>query len=172
VADRDDETLARENVGLAERDMIALKLGGAQDQEQRVAVELELGPLVGVQRILDRERVQAELRLDLPQLRLIGLVKADPDEVAGSLRPAPPFPDRDVHDALAAAVGSRRDQLAHRTLPSLKARRRCRMMVLASQPEEPHAVRATDRRAGHCSEPAGRRPPGRSSIYLRAACLS
>jgi hypothetical protein len=33
MADRDDEALAGEDVGLAERDVIALKLGGPQHQE-------------------------------------------------------------------------------------------------------------------------------------------
>ena len=92
MADRDDEALAGEDVGLAERDVIALELGGPQHHEQRIAVELELGPLMGVQRVLDRQRVQVELGLDLPQLRLVRLVKADPDEVTRLSAPscAPP----------------------------------------------------------------------------------
>ena len=117
MADRDDEALAGEDVGLAECHVIALELGGPQHHEQRIAVELELGPLMGVQRVLDRQRVQLELGLDLPQLRLVWLVKADPDEVAGLLRPTAPLPDRDVHDALATVIGGRRDQLAHCTSP-------------------------------------------------------
>ena len=46
-------------------------------------VALELGPLVGVEGVLDGQRVQAELLLDGRQLLLARLVQADPDEVAG-----------------------------------------------------------------------------------------
>jgi hypothetical protein len=36
---------------------------------------------MGVQRVLDRQRMQVELRLDFPQLGLVWLVEADPHEV-------------------------------------------------------------------------------------------
>jgi hypothetical protein len=38
--------------------VIALELGGPQHQEERIAVELELRPLVGVERVLDRQGMQ------------------------------------------------------------------------------------------------------------------
>ena len=57
VADRDDEALAGEDVGLAECHVIALELSGPQHQEQRIAIEFELRPLVGVQRVLDSQRM-------------------------------------------------------------------------------------------------------------------
>ena len=42
--------------------------GGAQHEEGGLAVLLELRPLVGVARVLDRELVQAELLLQPPEL--------------------------------------------------------------------------------------------------------
>ena len=72
---------------------------------------------MGVQRVLDRQRMQLELRLDRSQLGLVRLVKADPHEVDGLLRPTAPLLDRYVGDASSAAVGRRRDQLAHASSP-------------------------------------------------------
>src|ERR1051325_418380 len=65
-----------------ERDaaLLAIGLGGAQGDEQRVAVALELGPLVGQVRVLDGEVVQAELGLHLLQQPLVRLVEPDPHE--------------------------------------------------------------------------------------------
>ena len=52
-----------EDVDLAELDLLdVVEVGGrAKDDEQRVAVALELGPLVGDDGVLDGDLVQAEL---------------------------------------------------------------------------------------------------------------
>jgi hypothetical protein len=42
-------------------------VGGLDDDEERVAVELDLGALVRLDRILDRELVQVELAGDRPE---------------------------------------------------------------------------------------------------------
>ena len=57
----DDEALADEEVRLAEGDAAVDQLRGAGDDEERVAVLLDLRPLVGVLGVLDGEVVQAEL---------------------------------------------------------------------------------------------------------------
>ena len=54
-----------------------------EHHEQRVVVALELGALVGVDRVLDGERVQPVAAGDGAQLRLRRLVEAQPDEAAG-----------------------------------------------------------------------------------------
>jgi hypothetical protein len=82
VPHRDDEVLADEQHDLADLDVgglvhVAQRL---DDHEQRVAVELELGALMGVDRVLDRERVQLQLVGDLVELRRGRLVQADPHE--------------------------------------------------------------------------------------------
>src|SRR3546814_4186123 len=41
-------------------DRIAVAIGGARDDEQLVAIGFDLGELVRLQRILDRERMQAD----------------------------------------------------------------------------------------------------------------
>ena len=62
VPDADDVALAEEEMGLAEGDAAVDQLRGARDDEQRVAILLELGALVGVLGVLDGEVVQVELR--------------------------------------------------------------------------------------------------------------
>ena len=59
-----------------------------EHQEQRLVVTLQLGPLVGADRVFDRQRVQAENLADFLHLMLGGLVQADPGEgvLAGQLQ--------------------------------------------------------------------------------------
>jgi hypothetical protein len=54
------------------------------DDEQRLVVELDLGPLMGLDRVLDGELVEVELAGDRLELLGRGLVDTEPDEaVAG-----------------------------------------------------------------------------------------
>ena len=153
MADRDDESRAGEDVGLAERHVLALELRGPQHQEQGIAEQLEVGPLMGVQRVLDRQRMQLELGLDLPQLGLRPAVKAHPHEVAGLLRPTAPLLDRDVGDALSTAVGRRRDQLADCLLSWLASAMSLLGYGAASIAETDETVRAYRMASGSiCSE--------------------
>ena len=86
VADGDDELRAGEDVHLAELDRLGLVdvAGGSKDEEQRVAVTLELGPLVRLHGVLDRELVQLELARDVGEFLRVRAVEADPRD------PAPP----------------------------------------------------------------------------------
>jgi hypothetical protein len=59
-------------VRLAERDLAGDGLRGMHDDEQRIAVDLDLRALVRALRILDREFVQAEFLLQLFQQLLGG----------------------------------------------------------------------------------------------------
>ena len=59
--------MSDEQMRLAERDPVLHDLGGARDDEQRLAILLDLGMLMRLARILDRQIVQAELRLDATQ---------------------------------------------------------------------------------------------------------
>ena len=70
VADGEHEVRSDEDVDLAELDLLVLvEVGGrAQHDEQRVAVALELRPLVGDDRVLDRDLVEAELLGDGQEL--------------------------------------------------------------------------------------------------------
>ncbi len=52
------------------------------DEEQVVAVGLQLGALVRVHRVLDGERVQPELLRDLGEVVLAGIREPDPHEAA------------------------------------------------------------------------------------------
>ncbi len=84
VPDADDEVAADEQVDLAGLDGVVLVdvPEGLEDQEQPVVVALELGTLVGLERVLDGERVQREHLGDPVELVLGRLVHAHPDEVA------------------------------------------------------------------------------------------
>ena len=61
MPDADDVALPEEEVRLAEGDAVVDQLRRAGDDEERVAVLLELGALVGVLGVLDGEVVQVEL---------------------------------------------------------------------------------------------------------------
>ena len=104
MADADDIALAEEEVGLAEGHPAVDQLRGAGDDEEGVAVLLELRPLVGVLGVVDREVVQLELALD-PGQQLAGrLEQADPDHVAVLAPPVGGLLDGDVGDAVAGEV--------------------------------------------------------------------
>jgi hypothetical protein len=60
------------------------ELDRAQDHEKRILVALELGPLMAVQRVLDRQIVESELILNGAQQPFRRLDQPDPDE---GLRP-------------------------------------------------------------------------------------
>lgn len=56
--------------------------GGPEHHEERLAVALDLGPLVGFDGVLDGERVQPELTSDRVELFLARLLEADPGHSA------------------------------------------------------------------------------------------
>src|SRR5439155_7188645 len=62
-------------------------VAGAQHDEEVLVVVLDLGALVGEMGILHRELVQAEELLELFEIALVGVVQADPDELAVAGRP-------------------------------------------------------------------------------------
>jgi hypothetical protein len=109
VAHRDDVAAADEEMRLAEGDAAVDHLRRAGDDEQAVAVLLDLRPLMGVARILDGEVVQAELALNPPQELVGRLVQADPHDVAGLFGPRAGILDRNVDDAAAADIDAGRD---------------------------------------------------------------
>ena len=80
-------------------------LRGAKDDEERVAVHLDLGPLVGAVSVLDRQVVEAELRLHPAQQLLARLVEPDPDEAIGLLEDLADLLDVDALVPLAIGIG-------------------------------------------------------------------
>ena len=70
-------------VRFAEVDLVVRHLRRVHGDEQRIAVGFELGALVRAVRVLDRERVQAELLLQLFEQIFVGFVQAHPDEHLG-----------------------------------------------------------------------------------------
>lgn len=90
VADCDHEVLADEDHHLAGFDDLARQrhrfvldvIHGFEHKEQRVVVAIQLGPLVGVHSVFDRQRVQSENVRHFLHLGLVGFVQTDPDERA------------------------------------------------------------------------------------------
>ena len=113
MADADDVVLADEDAGFAEHHLALIELGGAQHHEQRVAVDLELGHLMRAQRVLDRQLVQPELRLQDAQVLLGRLVEADPDEVALLARPRGAVAELDLGHPAAATIGISGNDATH-----------------------------------------------------------
>lgn len=61
-------------------ELITVQLLRVQHQEEEVLVDLDLGPLTSVERVLDGEGVEGELLLKHPELRLGGILDVKPDE--------------------------------------------------------------------------------------------
>src|SRR3546814_3576167 len=82
MADADEEMRADEEGRFPRLDRIAVEIGGAGDEEQLIAIGFDLGELVRLQRILDRERMQAEPLGDAGKFARCRLVEAEPEEIA------------------------------------------------------------------------------------------
>lgn len=109
MAHRHQIAFADEDVRLAEGDAALDQLRGARDDEQSLAILLDLGPLMGVVGVLDGELVQIELLLHGAEERHVGFVQADPDHVSGLGPPARGLADGDIGNAAAVDIGAGRD---------------------------------------------------------------
>ena len=83
VAHGEEEVVAQEDEDLAELHHLALVdiARRLEDDEDQALVYVELGPLVGVDGVLDCQRVEDELALERIELPLSRLVEADPGEL-------------------------------------------------------------------------------------------
>src|SRR5215208_2589709 len=84
VAHAHYEVFSHKEVDFAELDPLLLVqvAGRLEHDKERIPVALQLGPLVGVRRILDRQTVQAELPGDGREFLFRRLVEADPRHTA------------------------------------------------------------------------------------------
>ena len=82
ATDRDDEAVPDEDHDLTGLDVGGLLeiAQGLQHREDAAFVRLDLGPLVALDRVLDRERVQRQLVVDRVELRVGRVLEPDPDE--------------------------------------------------------------------------------------------
>ena len=105
VPDGDHEAGPDEDEDLAELDVVALGEPGAlENDEERIAVDLELRPLVGIDGVLDGQLVEIELALCRLELGHGRVQEADPGE-------RPVFTDR--------LVGVLDGQIARKAVPVL-----------------------------------------------------
>lgn len=120
MANGDDIAATDEQMRFAEDDFVILHMRSPGDDEHRVPIDLQFRALVGLCCVLDRQRMEIELGLNLVQQHFIRLVQADPDD---GILPASPFAglfDPDVPNALPMLVNGG----SHDTGPF--KRRRCR----------------------------------------------
>ena len=96
-------------MSLAERDPPVHDLGCPRHDEQRVAVLLQLGVLMGLSGVLDGQRVKIELGLDALQQLRAGLEQTDPDDMTVLLRPPTGFVDGDICDPPAERIDTGSD---------------------------------------------------------------
>ncbi len=84
MTDGHDEVRTDEDVHLSELDLLDViqVAGGAQHDEQRVAVAIQLRPLMTQERVLRSEWMKPELGDDLAHLGLRGPVQPDPGDAA------------------------------------------------------------------------------------------
>jgi hypothetical protein len=87
MTDRNKISFADEQMRFAECDAAANELRGARHDEQRVAILVDLRPLVGVACVRDGKFVQVELLLHTGQESHIRFLQPDPHHMA---RPAAP----------------------------------------------------------------------------------
>src|ERR1700722_14458681 len=104
VANADDEGIANEDRGLAIADLAVSEMGWARHHEQLVAIDVQLWQLVCEERVLDRQRVQVVILLELTQLRLARLEQSDPDKFGAIGCTAHWVIERDRTDPLALAI--------------------------------------------------------------------
>ena len=104
MADRQHIALADEEMRLAEGDAAVLHLRGARDDEQTVPILLELGILMRLAGVLDRQRMQIELPLHAREQLERGLVEPDPHDMAGTRGEGAGCVDLDILEPLAAGI--------------------------------------------------------------------
>jgi hypothetical protein len=79
--DRDHVLAGDEQVHLPQRVIGVVSAGAVEHQEDVVAVVVELGPLVELLAVLDRQWVKPEQLLQLAQLLVAGRRQVQPEEV-------------------------------------------------------------------------------------------
>src|SRR5262245_46393467 len=96
----------------------------ARDDEQRLAVLLDLGVLMCLAGVLDRQIMQAELRLHALQEIDARLPQTDPHDVPWPLRPFACFLDGNIFDASPAGINARGNDAGF-TVARRRSRRVC-----------------------------------------------
>jgi hypothetical protein len=97
--------------------MAVLQLGRLQRDEQRVAVSLDLGALVGVVSVLNGQLMQTEDLLDLLQYRVVRLMQSEPHEGAGLLDGFADVDNGYVADPVAISIDHAVHEGCHRLGP-------------------------------------------------------
>ena len=94
----DDVTVADEDGGFAIFDRLAVEPRGPRDHEELVAEDFDLRKLVGVDRVLDSERMQFIAALKRSHFFRGRIDDSDPDELRPVLRAVDLLVDRDASD--------------------------------------------------------------------------
>jgi hypothetical protein len=89
------------------------ELGRPQHYEERLAVDIDLGPLVRAKRVLDREFVQTELPLDALQDIFARFMQPDPHEAVWVVHETAALVDIEIGYAPAILVPGAGNHHAH-----------------------------------------------------------
>ncbi len=93
MANADDVAVADEDGGFAIVDVRLLQVRGTRDDEQLVVINVDLGQLVSLDRILYRQRVQPVAIGEAVHLVLCWIGNSDPDEFALDVTAVDPLVD-------------------------------------------------------------------------------
>ena len=140
VSDRQNVVLPDEDIDLADIELALVLFQQVHDGEYRIAIFLDLRPLVAMARILDRQFVQGKLLLHLIQFLRCRIAQGNPDEAIRFGQIVADFLDSHVGQARAVFVGDTIDQhvLLPRVFDSLhparfwRSRRDCTLRDLPS----------------------------------------
>jgi hypothetical protein len=106
VPDRDDKTLADDQMGLAVSDPLAAELGGPQHDEEDIVVDIQFGALMRLIGVLDQQLVKPKLSLDRAKQRRVWLVQTQPNDPTVAASKGADFLDRDIAYPPAVTVKS------------------------------------------------------------------
>ena len=81
MSHRDDELPAHENGRVAINNSIPLQLGRADHQKQMVAVNVNLGQMLGIKRVFHGKRMKAKMVLNALKCTIVGFMQPNPDEI-------------------------------------------------------------------------------------------
>ena len=117
IAHRHHEIFADENRQFARRPLTLFQMRQCHDDKEGRGIFFYLRALLAMAGIFDRQIVQIELVLYLPQLLVGGITQRDPDKAARPQQPLVDLLDGDVGQLASVLVGHAVDQ--HVMFPSL-----------------------------------------------------
>jgi hypothetical protein len=93
-------------MGFAQAHFLAKQHRGLDDDEERAPVLFQLGTLMRLACVLDRQFVQVEFLLGFPEQKLVRLVQCEPDKCSIALQGLADVIDTDLAQSLSMMIGN------------------------------------------------------------------